>query len=63
MTDRIAIKHEGTTWYTTGTLEDVCARLNAGEPIDVWGFNQNGDRWDERVVLYGPPEFVVTDSP
>jgi hypothetical protein len=62
VSQRIAIRHGDTTWYTTGTLEEVCEKLNAGVTLTVWGFNQNGDRWEEEIVFYGTPEFVVTDK-
>lgn len=62
MSERIAIQHSGSTWFTTGTLDDVCERLNAGEKIVVWGYSPNGDRWEEEIVFYGPPDYVVTDK-
>jgi len=61
MSERIVIKHSDATWYTTGTLEDVYAALNAGEPINVWVVSGNGDRYEERMIFYGPPAWVSTD--
>ncbi len=61
MSERIAIRHGDTTWYTSGTLEQVVRDLNAGEPLNVWGYAGNGDRFEERMVFYGDPAWVSTD--
>lgn len=55
------IRHDNATWYTTGTLEEVCRALNAGEPLEVWGYNMNGDVSRERMIFYGDPSWVSTD--
>lgn len=62
MSDRIIIKHSDVQWLTTGTLEQVQEDINEGREIVVWGYNPNGTRWEERIVFYGPPDFVITDN-
>jgi hypothetical protein len=61
MSERIAIRHSDATWYTTGTLEQVCADLEAMRPIAVWGFMGHGERFEDSMVFYGPAAWVSTD--
>lgn len=62
MSQRIAFKHSDAVWYTMGTLEEVAAALNAGQPIEVFGFATNGDHWTERMIFYGFPDWIGTDG-